>query len=414
MNSHHITQHSRSIMIVSDRDSFSQVISDVFAPDDYNTVTRENETFTSMNGRASSLVFDHDVVIFETDPDDVNEVHALEELLKKGKGDTIFLALTGNDVSIGKARQLQQIGIDEVLPLSIDGESIKLVVDEKIIARRTPEKILHDGPAALGKVISVTQARGGAGATTIAANLASTLAGGQKTMFRKATNSRVVLLDFDLQFGDVNVFLDLEDNGGFLQLIEAVEQPDDRFVASALQSHSLGFDVLCAPAPVLPLQSVRPDLVENMLNILQRQYDYIIVDLPRAVVDWIEPVIKRASHLVLATDTSVPCVRQARRLIDLYQEGNMGLPVEIVINRERKPLLKSEHIREAEKILKTKFAHWLPDNPKLARNAVDLGQPIVRAKPKSDLGKSLSKLASALSVADQLSQRKEIQGDRHV
>ena len=406
MNGPHIPHHPRSIMIVSNRDAFSQVLSDVFTPDDKNKVTHEKETFSSLNGRAGSLVFDNDVVIFETDPDDENEVRALEELLKNGSRDTIFLALAGNDVSITKAQQLRALGIDDVLPLSIDGDSIRSVVDAQVKARRRPEKGIHDGPSASGQVISVTHASGGAGATTIAVNLASALVAGQSSLFRKTTKNRVVLLDFDLQFGDANVLLDLEDNGGFLQLIDATEPPDDRFLASALQSHALGFDVLCAPVSILPLQTVQADLVENMLNILRQQYDYIVVDLPRSVVDWIEPVIKCASQLVISTDTSVPCVRQARRLIDFFHEGNVGLPVQIVINRERRPMLKSEHIREAEKILETKFTHWLPDDPKLARKAADLGQPIVRMKPKSDLGKALSKLASTLSVTDELTSRK--------
>ena len=69
MDRRNISHLPRSIMIVSDRESFSQVITDVFPSDENTTVTTENESFNSMNGRAVNLVFDHDVVIFETDPD---------------------------------------------------------------------------------------------------------------------------------------------------------------------------------------------------------------------------------------------------------------------------------------------------------------------------------------------------------
>ena len=60
--------------------------------------------------------------------------------------------------------------------------------------------------------------------------------------------------------------------------------------------------------------------------------------------------------------------------------------------------MRSEHIREAEKVLKTKLTHWLPDNPKIARSAVDLGHPIAQTKPRSDLGKALSKIAATIGA----------------
>tara|TARA_R110002049_G_scaffold10127_3_gene50477 strand:- start:188544 stop:189770 length:1227 start_codon:yes stop_codon:yes gene_type:complete len=402
-----VSPQSRSIMIVSNRASFAQVINEVFPVDQDNAVTTQCETFNSMNGRAGGLVFNHDVVIFEADPDDENEIHALEELLSKRSSDTVFLALTNNDVSIGKVQQLRNIGVDEVLPLSIDGDRIRAVVDAKISAKNVPTQTFHDGPRALGQVIPITQSRGGVGSTTVAVNLASSLAGGGASFFHKPHKSSVVLLDFDLQFGNANVFLDLEDNGGLLQIIESVERIDDRIVTSTLQRHSLGFDVLCAPTQVLPLQSMRPDLIEDILDILKMRYDYIIVDLPRAIVDWVEPIIKQAAHFIIVIDTSVPSVRQARRLMDLYREENVGLPIDVVVNREQRPLIKSELVREAENVLETKLNHWLPENVKIARKAVDLGQPIIEMKTNSNLGKALKLFASALSANKQNAKHKE-------
>lgn len=396
-----VNRASRSFMIISKRDGFAEVMSEVFPEAENNTLVKSDESLQAMNGRAVELAFDHDVVIIEADPDDEQETQAIGELLSHRTAKTVFLALTGNDVSIEKARKLRALGIDEVLPLSIDGDELKSVVDEKIGERTASLPAMHSGSPALGHLIPVTQARGGIGATTVAVNLACALARKPSSFFGKGEGNRVALLDFDLQFGNANVFLDIEDNGGFLQLIEATEEPDERFVLSTLQQHPLNIDVLCAPQQLVPLQSMRQDLLKTILTILRTRYDYIIVDLPRAVVDWVEPILKQAAELVMITDTSVPCVRQARRMMDLYREENVGLPVELVVNREQKPLFKSEHIREAEKILDTKLIHWVPDNAKLARNATDLGQPVMGSKPKSDMGKALGKLAAAITVVDQ-------------
>ncbi|WP_170764920.1 AAA family ATPase [Ruegeria lacuscaerulensis] len=389
---------SHSVMLVSESEAIAQVVAGVFPAEEDNKVTGNATTFQALNGTALQLAFKHDVVIFEIDPDDVGEVQAIEDVLAHRDDDTLFVALTQNDLSISKARELRKTGIDEVLPLSIDGEGLKAAVSEKISARAVPQTSLPDGVSALGKVIPVAKSRGGVGASTVAVNLACSLVGGKGSFFRKSAKNRVALLDFDLQFGNSNVFLDLEDNGGFLQLIENAEKPDDHFLSSVLQEHTLGVDVLCAPAPMVPLQSMRPDLIEGMLDLLQQRYDYIVIDLPCAVVEWVEPIFKRAAQLALVTDTTVPCVRQARRLIDFYREANVTLPVEIVVNRERSTLIRSSHVREAEKVLETKLKHWLPDNPKVARNSVDFGRPVVEMKPQSDLGKALAKLAAAMSA----------------
>lgn len=398
-------QKSRSLLVMSNREAFAEVIGEVFAADEHNKITNCSGTFNALNGRAVNLVFDHDAVILEADPDDENEVEAIRALLSQRLGATVFLAMTQEDVSIAKARKLRDIGIDEVLPLSIDGEGLKAVVEERIKGRQVPAQVTHDGPAPLGKVIPVTQSRGGVGATTVAVNVACALAARRSSFFRKAERRRVVLLDFDLQFGNANVFLDLEDNGGFLQIIEALEEPDDHFLVSTLQKHSLGIDVLCAPVPIVPLQSLRADLIERMIALLKKRYDYIVVDLPRAVVDWVEPILKQATRVVLVTDTSVPCVRHARRLIDLYREENVGLPIEVVVSRESRPVIKSEHVREAEKVLETQFKHWVPDNPKVARAAINVGRPVMDVKPHSDLGKALAKVAAAISAEEQATKK---------
>lgn len=392
------TLKSRSVMLVSESEAVAQVVADIFPAEEDNKVTENAGTFKALNGKALQLAFKHDLVIFEIHPEDTGELQAIEELLAHRDDDTLFVALTQNDLSITKARELRKIGIDEVLPLSIDGEELKSTVSEKLNARIAPPKWVPDGPSALGKVIPVAKSRGGVGASTVAVNVACAMVGGKGSLFRKAEKNRVALLDFDLQFGNANVFLDIEDNGGCLQFIENAEEPDEHFLSSILQSHPLGVDVLCVPAPMVPLQSMRPDLVEGLLDHLQRRYDYIVIDLPCAVVDWVEPIFKRAAQLALVTDTTVPCVRQARRLIDFYREANVALPVEVIVNRERNALIRPAHVREAEKVLETKLKHWLPDNPKVARNSVDLGRPIVDMKPQSDLGKALAKLAAAMSA----------------
>ncbi|WP_146586215.1 AAA family ATPase [Puniceibacterium confluentis] len=386
---------SSTILVLSANPAFVQCFSELGPMWKDSVVSIENSNFQSLNNDSLDLVFKYDVVVFDADPEDVPECNAIEARLRNRKGLTLFIALTDSNLSIAKARHLADIGIDEVLPIDITPEALKKVIDHTLEIHHAPVHLIEAPKEAteLAQVIAVTQARGGIGATTVAVNLACSLAR-KGSMFRKQERKRVALLDFDLQFGNANVFLDIEDNGGFLRMIASEEMPDARYLAGIMHKHELGIDVLCAPATVAPLQSVSVEMVTEILALLQREYDYIIVDMPRALVDWIEPVVRTASQLLIITDTSVPCVRQARRLLNFFRSERDHLKVDIVVNHEKKPFLKSDHVREAERVLGVRLSHWLPDNPRVARKSVDLGRPVIATHGGSDLGKALTRMSS--------------------
>lgn len=383
-----------SILIVSSSPEITARVETAFPLSDKMRLTSEKSSFGMMNGHAAEIAIGHNVVIFETDPDDLNEMDAIARMLKGKQEDAFYVALTDEDVSISKARRLKDIGVDEVLPSTISSHELQMIVDTRL---RAPTRLT----AAIGasercKIISVTQARGGIGATTVAVNLALSLAGSNNGFLRKKKNARVALVDLDLQFGNANVFLDIEDNGGFMRLIESETAPDAQYLKGIMTRHSSGIDILAAPVAIAPLTSVSAQLMASLFDVLKTEYDYVVVDLPRAFVDWIEPVIHQTSRLVVVADTSVPSIRHARRLIDFYREANLGLVVELVANRASKPLIRSEALKAAEKVLETKFGHWIPDNPKIARKAIDLGHPVVERHAKSDMGKAFKKLAIAV------------------
>jgi Flp pilus assembly CpaE family ATPase len=140
-------------------------------------------------------------------------------------------------------------------------------------------------------------------------------------------------------------------------------------------------------------------MVAELFEVLRDEYDYVVVDLPRALVDWIEPVIKCTTRLIVVADTSVPSVRHSRRLIDFYREANLGLSVELVANHETRPMFRGPALKAAENALGARFDHWIPDNPKLARKAIDVGHPIAESYAKSNLGKAFRKIASAIRTS---------------
>lgn len=393
-----MTHDIRNILVLSENAALSESIKGALSKSGQTKISSEASTVSGMNGKAADLAFGHDLIIFEANPDDEAELHAISELSSGRRAGTVFIAFTDGDVSIAKARRLHSVGVDDVLPTTISTEELASVIQSNLTATLQKQTQSTDGSANDGAIIAIAQARGGIGSTTVAVNLARSLQS-QRVSFRRHRSHRVALVDLDLQFGNANVFMDIEDNGGFLKLMESNDIPDAKYMQSIMQKHRSGVDVLSAPLPIAPLNALRSDAAGSMLDVLRAEYDYVVVDLPRAMVDWLEPVLSRAARLAIVTDTSVPCIRQSKRMLDFYREANVGLQVDLIVNREKKPIVRSQHLKEAEAALESRFAHWIPDNPRVARKAVDLGKPITDLFPRSDISKAFRSLASSTFAA---------------
>jgi DNA-binding NarL/FixJ family response regulator len=121
-----------SILIVTQNPAFAKNIGAFFPEGDDIHVATKASSFSAMNGSGGDLTFQNDIVIFDADPDNAEEVAAIADLLKLRADSTLFLALTGNDVSIAKAQKLREAGVDEVLPQSISAVELRSVIDNAL------------------------------------------------------------------------------------------------------------------------------------------------------------------------------------------------------------------------------------------------------------------------------------------
>jgi pilus assembly protein CpaE len=245
------------------------------------------------------------------------------------------------------------------------------------------------------RLILVAKSRGGVGATSVAVNLALEL---QKArgLFGPARTPRVALVDFDVQFGTVGSFLDLDDRGGMLELLRLPHDPDAQAVRNAMLTHPGGLKVLMAPRAAIPLEALDIPRVEAIVAALMAEFDYVVADLPPALVPWLEPLIARASRLLLVSDLSVPSVACTRRVLDLMREDNPDLATDIVVSREKKPMVLRKVHREAATAIGLPLAHWLPDEQKLSRQALDRGEPLSLYAPRCAWAKAVRQIAATI------------------
>lgn len=383
-----MTDKEKSILLVSPEPAVTQAIGTALQGDENLTVHTKNSTLAQLNGSAVKMAVDFDVILFHTSPDNSDDLSAIRALAQSSTGATKLVALADGNISLAQARALNNAGVDEVLPVSSMADEIS----GQIAKMAPPVASAAEGSHRHGKIIAVAQARGGIGSTTVSVNLADQLAGPKK-LKRNQPRCKVALVDLDLQFGTVGSFLDLEQQDILLQLALDGTIPDETFLTQSMPVMANDMSVLPAPNKFAPLDSLRVDQVAAILETLQRTNDYVIVDMPRALVNWVEAVIQRADEVILVTDVSVSSIAHCRRLIDFFTTDNVALPIKILINGEKKPMFQSALHKEAAKALDRKLDYWLPDDPKAASTAADRGQPLAQSAARSPLTKAFAKLA---------------------
>lgn len=396
-----VTQQKRSMLVIATADGVADAIIDAFSGEHDLRIDTQETTLSQMNGKAIRAMADYDVIMFQASPDDGSDIEAIQTLVSNRRNDTTLVALADGDISLSKARALSNAGVDEVLPLP----SGKGEIDAQMI-RLSRKKLAHpaSGAHSTGHIIAVAQARGGVGSTTVAVNLADQLCRSKGRMSRGA-GVKVALVDFDLQFGTVGSFLDLGEQDTFLQLALEGIVPDTNFLKQSMVTLPNGLSVLAAPSSFAPLDSLRADQVAAILDSLRETHDYVVVDMPRALVSWVEPIVQRADEMMVVTDLSISSIRHCRRLIDFFTQDNLSLPIQVVVNHQHKPLIQSRLHREAAKVLDRKLDHWLPHDPRAACAAADRGKPLSVTAPRSPLGKAISRLARATLSARPVAQQ---------
>jgi pilus assembly protein CpaE len=207
--------------------------------------------------------------------------------------------------------------------------------------------------------------------------------------------SKVCILDFDLQFGNAALYLDIDTHLNVFNIIDAPDRLDSSFLKGLMAHHESGLDLLAGPNFVVPLDAMTPDLAVRVIDTAAVEYDYVIVDIPQAWTHWSHAVLSHSDLVVLVTQLTVPALRQGRRLLDtLRQEGLEGLPKMVVVNRfERSIFNRDIRVKEAEKALGAVFDAYIDNDYKTISDALNQGLPLTQISGGNKLQKQIDALA---------------------
>jgi pilus assembly protein CpaE len=223
-------------------------------------------------------------------------------------------------------------GVRDILSPAADVSDIKQVLDRAFSAAVDRAAVLdavraqsEDASAKTGKVITIVSPKGGVGKTTIATNVAVGLA-------RTAPHS-TVLVDLDVQFGDVASALDLEPEYSLPDAVYGPASRDAMVLKTFLTKHETGLYVICGPRTPADADGISGQDVSRLLRTLAAEFGYVVVDTSPGLSDHTLAALDQTTDLVLLTSMDVPGVRGLRKELDtLTQLGLAADSRHLVLN----------------------------------------------------------------------------------
>lgn len=274
-----------------------------------------------------------------------------------------------------------------VKPLQIDGikDSIERYMQHSVNEKNGNKKTLEDDE---GKVISIISTKGGVGKTTITTNLGASLT--------HVYNHRVVLIDLDLQFGDVSVFLNIIPKKSIVELINEVNEINEENVNDYLVQHSSGIYVL--PGPLQPEKAdlVLEEHVKAIINSLKQCFDFIIIDTPPVFNDPVLMSLELSDEIFVISTLDLPTIKNVKVGLDIMESLKIDTSkIKIILNKSSMEI--GITWQEVQKALNYPVACYLPDNPELVGICVNKGDPFVLSEPQETITKIVNRFASRLS-----------------
>ena len=261
---------------------------------------------------------------------------------------------------------------------------------------------LHSSAMA-GRVISVVSPKGGVGKTTVATNLAVGLA--------STDRHSTVLVDLDLQFGDVASALNLDPDHSLPDTLHGPASRDTMVLKTFLTLHETGLYVICGPTSPAAADSITADQLSHLLQMLASEFRYVVVDTAAGLSEHVLAAMDESSDLILVTRMDVPGVRGLRKELDALTELGMLTDSRCVVlnfSDSRDGLT----VADAQATIGSAIDLTLPRS-KATPRSVNQGVPLLQSGVRDPMTKELRRLVSRFApVPEKASKPERSRGKR--
>ena len=272
-------------------------------------------------------------------------------------------------------------GAREFLRLPIIADELRTVLDR--VSEFNIKSV--EAPKKKGRMVAVFSSKGGCGTSFMATNLAA------------ATSSKTVLVDLNLQAGDLPLFLGLEAKYSIADMVEKRQRLDETLINSLVMQHSTNLWLLAAPHEADSADEIEPQHIFEVLQKLREHFDYVVLD-PQHTFDSITlAALDQSDEIILVLTLDIPAIRSTQRALEIFDR--LGYPrkkVRIVVNRWSKQI--DLDLRQVEKFLGEPCVGFVPSDYQTAVSSINLGTPLVQAEPTSKIAAEIRRIADHISL----------------
>jgi pilus assembly protein CpaE len=275
--------------------------------------------------------------------------------------------------------QSLRAGAREFLNIPVAAEELKTVLDR--ITEFAVGQV--EAPKKKGKMVAVFSSKGGTGTSFIATNLAA------------ASAVPTVLVDLNLQAGDLPLFLGLDPKYSIAEAVENRERLDDSLISSFVAPYSTTLSLLAAPKQADSADEIEPEHIFQVLQRLRESFDYVVLD-PQHTFDAITlAALDQSDEIVLVLTLDIPAIRSTQRALEIFDR--LGYPrkkIRIVVNRWSKQI--DLDLRQVEKFLGETVVGFVSSDYQTTVNSINLGTPLVKSDPNSKIAHELRSIAEKI------------------
>lgn len=238
-----------------------------------------------------------------------------------------------------------------------------------------------------GRIVSVFSPKGGVGVTTIATNLATTI--------YSSTKKPTLLVDLDLDAGDVTTFLNLKTSYTVSDVTVNMSRLDETFLKGVIAKHDSGIYVLAEPQRVEEGVSIPGSDITKLLGMLKTMFSHIIVDTESVIDERTMAAIEMSDTVIMVFVMSLPGIKHLQRHLRYFEK--VGIPrdrMKLVVNRYiKKGDIK---IEDAAKVLNYPITWSIPNDYDSAMSSINKGIPLSIHKPRSYVTSSIEEMSKTL------------------
>jgi pilus assembly protein CpaE len=326
---------------------------------------------------------DAQLVLLDLGDDAAVGLRLAKYLAEDARGSRVFV-LTGPTVAPEVLLEAMRVGAAEYLPKPIEEAELAAALS-RAARRLSGPDARGDGPQQ-GRVTELLGAKGGVGVSTMAANIAVSMA---------KSGRSTILVDLDLDMGSSAVIMGLRPRYSVLDVVKNLHRLDRDLLGSLAESHESGVVVLASPSQPGPGEKITRDQARTLLSFVRRHFDQVVVDLDRAISPVTIGALETADDVLVVTTPDVASLNNTKRALPVIERATADTKrVRVVVNRRSSSDVIT--ISDVSKALGKDVLATLPNEEAALTESLNTGRPEV-LRNRSKYGRELESLIRLLA-----------------